>query len=200
MSAFSFRLSSRTVVLACLCMLSACTKSHDVQSSALTLEDGGVIPGLGAAGTDANGSAGTEAQAGTGVNVGGVSGTGAGTGFAGTGFAGTTGAAGTGAAGTGAGCNQCTGSSVMGMTVPPCCTPDNKCGLDLASLGFGGCVEKDAPGNPDANCPPVDITGFITLDGCCRADGTCGSIDTFLGLGCTLNMNDQSIPCNPGPI
>ena len=42
---------------------------------------------------------------------------------------------------------------------------------------------------------PLSVQGF-TLQGCCRPDGLCGAMDTFLGLGC-VNPADFGLP--PGP-
>jgi hypothetical protein len=46
-------------------------------------------------------------------------------------------------------------------------------------------VELDQPGEPDDACPPVEIPDMAPLPGCCTSHGVCGTLDTFIGLGCT---------------
>jgi len=50
-------------------------------------------------------------------------------------------------------------------------------------IGGGQCVEGGQPGEPSSQCKGISQGGF-TLAGCCKPDGTCGVLDTFLGLGC----------------
>jgi hypothetical protein len=86
------------------------------------------------------------------------------------------------------------------ISIERCCTDeDGACGYEIAQLQPGLCLPEDAPGELDDSCPPVSFMGFISLPGCCRPDGTCGSMDSLLGLGCTLNAQDQEIPCGDGP-
>jgi len=72
-----------------------------------------------------------------------------------------------------------------------CCTDTGCCGYDATALSAAaGCLEADAPGSADSSCPSAMVTvmGFtVDLPGCCRGDGTCGVMDSFAGLGCTLN-------------
>ena len=92
----------------------------------------------------------------------------------------------------------CSGTSLFGVTVPGCCTDDDKCGLDIGGLGFGeGCVELNAPGTPNDACPTQSLAGFITLPGCCRPDGTCGVLDSLVGLGCASLGATDPASCDP---
>lgn len=106
---------------------------------------------------------------------------------------------GSGGSGTGntsieCGGETCSGSAFFGM---PCCTDDDKCGIDVSSFGLGmGCNEMNAPGTADASCPGMNLAGFFMLEGCCRPDGTCGVLDTFAGLGCTA-LGGQAMTCDP---
>lgn len=188
MSALLFRL----FCVVCACSLFACTKSHDVAATALSLQDGGVLPGD----DGDDGNAGTKADKDKDAGQVGVGKPDTGVGSAGKG-------------GSGGGGNSCVATAcdaapmlpIPGIMIGTCCTTDDKCGFDVSQLGMGeACLEQDAPGDLDPSCPPVSFMGIVDMAGCCRPDGTCGSQDTFLGLGCTLNADDQGIPCNPGPI
>jgi hypothetical protein len=100
---------------------------------------------------------------------------------------------------TGSGCNNCAPSDVGGQFgVTPCCTRENKCGLDVGAIFGGGdtCLEQDAPGTPNSSCPSFTFMGANTPDGCSQADGTCGVNDTFLGLGCTENPDGNGESCS----
>ena len=72
-----------------------------------------------------------------------------------------------------------------------CCTSDGKCGYNVDALfQGGGCQEANAPGSADMSCPSATVTVMnftVPLSGCCRGDGTCGVMDNYAGLGCTLN-------------
>lgn len=64
----------------------------------------------------------------------------------------------------------------------PCCA-DGQCGLDL----FLGCIPRDAPGDPDPNCPlPQNFPMLPGIDqGCCTPEGVCGILTPpEIGLGC----------------
>jgi hypothetical protein len=114
------------------------------------------------------------------------------------GAGGTRSAGGSGATSVSCGSDKCPGGNVFGQALPGCCTSDNKCGMDVASLGFGaGCAEMNAPGAVSAACPSQNLGGFLPLDGCCRPDGTCGVLDTFAGLGCTNVGATQTTRCTP---
>jgi hypothetical protein len=92
----------------------------------------------------------------------------------------------------------CSGTSMFGVTVPGCCTDNDKCGLDIAGLGFGeGCAELNAPGTANDACPSQSLGGFLTLAGCCKPDGTCGVLDSFVGLGCTSTGAAEGTSCEP---
>ena len=80
-----------------------------------------------------------------------------------------------------------------------CCTTDDDitavravvaghCGVDMASIGFPGCVQRDQPGVLDEACPPVAFPPDAPpMPGCCTASGHCGAMETFMGFGCTSN-------------
>jgi hypothetical protein len=54
----------------------------------------------------------------------------------------------------------------------------------------GKCVSLGQPGRVDTSCPDINDPGLpypsgIAMQGCCRADNTCGYMDdSWLGLGC----------------
>lgn len=120
---------------------------------------------------------------------------------AGTGGSGGSAKAGAGGGGTGGGtaldCGTCTGSNLFGIAFPACCTEGGKCGTDLSSFGLAGCQEANAPGSANAACPSQSIAGFLTLEGCCRPDNTCGALDTYLGLGCVSAGTATPTSCEP---
>ena len=94
--------------------------------------------------------------------------------------------------------SDCEDANLFGTPVPGSCTSDGKCGMDLSGFGLGtGCAELDAPGVQDSACPSQSIGGFFTLQGCCRPDGTCGAMDTFVGLGCTSAAPGDAVSCEP---
>lgn len=73
-----------------------------------------------------------------------------------------------------------------------------KCGVDMTSLGFPGCSQKDQPGTLDAACPEVPLgpPGSPPLPGCCTPTGHCGAMETFMGFGCTSSPDTATwIPC-----
>jgi hypothetical protein len=45
------------------------------------------------------------------------------------------------------------------------------------------CIEANQAGTSDPTCPDITLQG-VPLDGCCKPNGNCGVLDTFLGLGC----------------
>ncbi|MEB2312333.1 MAG: hypothetical protein OZ921_00735 [Sorangiineae bacterium] len=65
-----------------------------------------------------------------------------------------------------------------------CCTSEDACGLSVSVLASAGCQARNQPGTPDESCPAQSIQNFLTFQGCCRPDHTCGLQDTILGLGC----------------
>ena len=150
--------------------MSGCTKSHSVNAVGLSLEDAGVEP--------------NEPDAAAAPDASGVS-------------PGDPDSGGGGGVACPSECEAVPPNPFISIT--RCCTSDNKCGLEISQLMPGLCLEEDAPGMPDSDCPSVSLMGFINLSGCCRPDGTCGSQDTLLGLGCTLNINDQDIACGDSP-
>ena len=90
-----------------------------------------------------------------------------------------------GAGGAGGGPGMCVADQCPMPGFPvgsPCCTPGDACGLTIDFLG-PQCIERDQPGDPDPDCPDIQLMGF-PLSGCCQPGGTCGVLDTFLGLGC----------------
>lgn len=79
----------------------------------------------------------------------------------------------------------------------PCCTADDKCGLDVSALGFGeGCLEMGAPGTPNDACPSTSLGGF-PVAGCCTPEGKCGLDATLAGLGCTTVGSAEGMTCQP---
>lgn len=82
------------------------------------------------------------------------------------------------------------------IELPGCCDEGNVCGFDFESIGplvglqDGACEEFERPGNPDSSCPPSDpVTnvllegGSVVLEPCCQANGTCGYLAAFSGIG-----------------
>jgi hypothetical protein len=180
-------------------LLAACTKSHDVDFVEQPLMAGSAA----GSGTAGKASAGTGSAGRTGAagRIG-AAGTGAAgrIGAAGTGAAGRIGAAGRGGAaggGTMLSCGTCAPANLFGFIMAPaCCTSNNKCGLDLSQLGSATCVEQNAAGTLDPSCPTASVMG-VMLQGCCRPDGTCGAMDTYLGLGCTAATSTETVTCTP---
>ncbi|MFO0570052.1 MAG: hypothetical protein U0263_30695 [Polyangiaceae bacterium] len=86
-------------------------------------------------------------------------------------------------AGTGVVCGGqlCTPPSTPIGQVDSCCVGD-KCGITSSLIG-SVCVELGQPGKPDPTCPAQSIQG-IPLQGCCKPNGICGVLDTFIGVGC----------------
>jgi collagen type I/II/III/V/XI/XXIV/XXVII alpha len=182
--------------------LGACTKSHDILADEEPLRAGSsATPAAGSGATGATGATGAAGSAGMGaagrVSVGsaGRAGSVGAAGRAGTG-AGTAGRAAAAGSGSVLACGTCNAASVFGglISAPACCTTDNKCGLDLTSLGMAGCAEQNAAGTLDASCPAQSLSG-ISFQGCCRPDGTCGSLDTYLGLGCVAGTGATPTAC-----
>jgi hypothetical protein len=95
-------------------------------------------------------------------------------------------------------CTGCVGGNLLGiLQVPACCTESSKCGLDLSAIGMTGCAEANAPGAVSTECPSQSIGGFLTFEGCCRPDKTCGALDNLLGLGCFLCDPTMAKSCTP---
>lgn len=166
-----FRLLTAIGFAFCLGFLgAACTKSHDVG-----LESASLLGGSGAMTASAGRSAGR--GGGMAPRAGGP-------------------AAGTGV--TTQGCGNCPAGNLLGFVMVPACCAGTKCGLDISTLGLGsGCSESNAPGQADPSCPGSTVGGFAQLEGCCRPDGTCGALDTFLGLGCAVDSSQPVTPCKP---
>jgi hypothetical protein len=64
--------------------------------------------------------------------------------------------------------------------------PDQTCGVSYPLLYGAGCLERDQMGVEDAACvdePSIVPILVSTLQGCCRADDTCG-LRTTTGGGC----------------
>lgn len=81
----------------------------------------------------------------------------------------------------------CQGASTFIGELPACCTAEEQCGLDFASLGLTACLQRDAPGVNDPACPDVDLFGFFTFEGCCAPSGQCGLVlQDFLPVGCAV--------------
>jgi hypothetical protein len=107
------------------------------------------------------------------------------------------GGAGGGGGGSELDCGACAGSNIFGFALPACCTAAGKCGTDLSSFGLAACQESNAPGEVNSACPSQSIAGFLTLDGCCKPDKTCGAYDTYLGLGCVTTGEGSPSSCTP---
>ena len=140
-------------------------------------QDGGYDSGSSGSGGRGNGGRGNGGKGNGGIGAGGVATDG-------------------GAGGSGTGCTACTGLSLPGVgALAACCTATDVCGIDVSSLGVPApaCVEQDAPGTPDANCPDQDLGGALAA-GCCRsATSTCGydlSSSPFASLGLSLGCVD----------
>ncbi len=162
---------------ACLCEGGEPTPCLDQCANAGGSGQGG--SGAGGSGAGGSGAGGSGAQGGSGAGGSGAGGSGAG----GSGAQGGSGAGGSGAGGSGNSCDPGQCPSAQGY-VKGCCAASDRCGLDLS--GFvqgGGCVESNQPGTRDDSCPATNIYGQ-QIPGCCRADNTCGYLDSFLGLGC----------------
>ena len=104
-------------------------------------------------------------------------------------------------------CSPCADAMSMFGTAPACCTADKKCGVDVSGLtgaqgggqgggrggGRGGgqtagapkCLQQNAPGTLDTNCPAYDYMGVFMIPGCCKANKTCGVMIRMLApVGC----------------
>jgi hypothetical protein len=157
--------------------------------------------GAGASGGDGPGaSGGVGAEGGVGGDAGFGGSIGGDAGFGGTsagGFGGSSGGGFGGVGGDAGGTFACGGQPcppAPGGFAQPCCTFGDECGVQIGFLG-GECQPFDQPGVLDPDCPDLNLMGF-NLDGCCRSDGICGVMDTFLGLGC---VDPSSFGQPPGP-
>jgi len=155
------------------CGALACTSSHDVDGSGQAL-----VGGTGGAGGTGGSQAGRAGIAGGGGRPAGGSGRG-------------------GAAAVSCGGASCAGTNIFGVALPGCCTTDEKCGVDLASVGFAAtCQEANAPGKANPACPSQTVAGILPLSGCCKPDGTCGALDNLFGLGC-ISVSTGAPSCTP---
>jgi len=116
---------------------------------------------------------------------GGSGGTDAGTGATGGSTGGAAGTSGTGGTGGTAACDPTACPGFQGL-VPGCCLPDDTCGYDGTSYGYG-CLSQDQvtqlleggidvyipPDAGDPNCDSYQIAGYDIV-GCCAATGMCG--------------------------
>lgn len=90
---------------------------------------------------------------------------------------------------------ECSGAVGLLGTTPPCCTDDDRCGLDFSALGLAECLEHDAPGPVDSACPSASVFGLLQFPGCCARGGVCGRlIEAFFPLGCVPSDVDIPIP------
>jgi hypothetical protein len=67
-----------------------------------------------------------------------------------------------------------------------CCTRDQQCGVASGIFYGNGCFARDQPGTEDGRCPDeqsVFAPLIPALNGCCRADDTCG-LTVLSGAGC----------------
>ena len=62
------------------------------------------------------------------------------------------------------------------------------------ALSGAGCVETNQPGQVTDKCPDTSIYNQ-PIQGCCRADHTCGFYDSTFGLGC---VDPQDFGAPPG--
>ncbi len=127
----------------------------------------------------------------------------------GAGDSGTGGAPGDGGAPTiQCGAQSCTGLSIAGNVINPCCTVDG-CGMDLPQSVAGligmapGCYGVGQAGGADATCPMFSVAnplggGNIDFPGCCQPDGECGFVIDTSGFG-GPNLGCVSQECNGGP-
>lgn len=183
--------------------LAGCTASHDMPGMGLlelapdaSTDDGDDEAGRG--GSTAAGTEGSTATAGRGGSAGGG-------GIGGRAGVGGRAASNAGSSAAGSGtipCGMCPAPGGLSSFVQAtsCCTENNECGLTAAALGVSTCAPLNAPGTADGNCPSVSIAQGFTLGGCCTPDGTCGALDTFLGLGCVAvptGTNGQTVSCAP---
>ncbi len=168
-----------------------------------TLTSGGT-GGMGGSGGTAGAPGGSGGTAGTGGN-----------GAAGSGATGGTGAGGAGGGGGSVMCGteNCTDYNIFTFNIPACCPDgiDNKCGVDVSQaeqfIGITGCVEENAPGDPDSSCPTYAPVQQVSFPGCCLPSGVCGNvldISSFGGpnMGC-VDVNaatdaGASQPCGSG--
>lgn len=78
-----------------------------------------------------------------------------------------------------------------------CCTEGtNLCGVNLGPISMNACLQLNAPGDLDPNCPDIDVMG-VELPGCCTPAGICGGQDSLLGLGCTI-VDPMAGACGAG--
>jgi hypothetical protein len=185
----------------------ACGGSTDID---FTGDDAGAgntagtnVTGGAAGSTSTGGAAGSATGGAGGIATGGTGGISTG----GSGNAGGDGGSGniggTGGAGGSGGVVVCGGVECPPPSVPigqvdSCCVGD-KCGITSSFLG-SQCIELNQPGQPDPSCPPQSIQGF-TLPGCCKPNGMCGVMDSFIGLGCVDPgpfTGQPPIPCGGG--
>lgn len=162
----------RRMLIACVlfCGPLSCVSSHDVDSSGQSL-----VAGSGGAGGSEGGRSGVAGSGGRAISAAGRGG----------------------APAVSCGGASCNGTNIFGVALAGCCTADDKCGVDLASVGFGTtCQEANAPGKANNACPSQTVAGILPLSGCCKPDGTCGALDNLFGLGC-ISLGSGAPSCTP---
>jgi hypothetical protein len=206
--------------------LCACSKGHDLDALGALGSPSGEAAGIGGAGagstrisTGASGSLGSAGASGLGAI--GIGGTGASAGRGGlAGRGGTAGVGRGGAAGRGgvtagtnggqpaggasqnvSACMPCQDAMGLTGTLAACCTTTGTCGVDFSAFsGQAGCVQQNAPGGQTMACPSTSLMGFVTIPGCCGADGVCGLVIQQLApLGCAHASDLGSLVTVPGP-
>jgi hypothetical protein len=200
MHSCSARLNWSWIVLSGLLAVAGCTKSHDLPGTGLLeLEADASVDEIDAGDGDA-GRGGAGGRAGASANAG--RGGSAAAGRGGRGGSAAAGRSGGAAGSSTTNCNSCPVPGGLGGLIGAmsCCTTSNVCGLSAAGLGITECLPLDAPGAEDASCPGVAIAGLIQLPGCCAPDGTCGALDSLVGLGCAkiaTGTNGETVSCTP---
>ena len=84
--------------------------------------------------------------------------------------------------------------------VSSCCTATaDECGLQTPVTE--GCLEPDQPGGIDYTCPIYELPTGMAMPGCCTPAGTCGALDSTMGLGCIPNedLGEASQDCSYDP-
>jgi hypothetical protein len=96
---------------------------------------------------------------------------------------------------------------VGNVSLVACCSNLGSCGFDAGplrrELPIDGCVALNQPGQSDPSCPTTPISGAdVTLPGCCKPNGTCGTNFTALApFGCVDTNPFTGRPastCRPG--
>ena len=95
-------------------------------------------------------------------------------------------------------------------TLPACCAADGACGLDLSPAASfvptpSGCTSLTNPGVSDETCPTYPSPSSLypgDLQGCCRADHTCGvfvKLSSSIDLGCVAAQGFADEAGAPAP-